>query len=359
MPMSAANNRPNRGLGATSPWQMPLLAWKEVAIRVWNESWIDNISLVAAGVAFYGFLAFVPLLGIIVLTYGFFAQPDTVIAHVMAMLRILPPDVVKLIGQLLMNAVQTSQESSGFGIALALVVALYAGGNGAGAIMTALNIAYEEKEKRSLARFYGIAFTITIAAVALVLVGLAATATVQSLDRLLPHAPGPVVELGKVGLYALLGLIAAGVAATLYRYGPSRKDARWEWLTPGSVFTAVIWLALTAAFGFYVTRLADYNATYGSIAAIVVLLTWLYLSAYVFLFGAELNAELEHQTAKDSTTGRPEQLGERGAWVADHVAGLTDDGTTEGPSLGEAGPPSPAEEQVKQQEEDVVRPPGG
>jgi len=149
------------------------------------------------------------------------------------------------------------------------------------------------------------------------------------------------------------------VAATLYRYGPAREDARWEWLTPGSVFTAVIWLMLTAGFGFYVTRLANYNATYGSIAAIVVLLTWLYLSAYVFLFGAELNAELEHQTSKDSTTGHPERLGKRGAWAADHVAGLTDDGTSEGPSLGEAGPPSPAEDQVKQQEEDAARPQGG
>ena len=338
---------------------MPLVAWKEVAVRVWNESWVDNIGLVAAGVAFYGFLAFVPLLGIIVLAYGFFAQPDTVVAHVMALLRILPPDVVKLIGQLLMNAVQNSQQSSSLGITLALILALYAGGNGAGAIMTALNIAYEEAEKRSLARFYGIAFTITIAAVGLVLVALAATATIQSLDRLLPRAPEPVLALGRVALYALLGLIAAGVAATLYRYGPAREDARWEWLTPGSVFTAVIWLMLTAGFGFYVTRLANYNATYGSIAAIVVLLTWLYLSAYVFLFGAELNAELEHQTSKDSTTGHPERLGKRGAWAADHVAGLTDDGTSEGPSLGEAGPPSPAEDQVKQQEEDAARPQGG
>ena len=338
---------------------MPLVAWKEVAIRVWNESWVDNIGLVAAGVAFYGFLAFVPLLGIIVLAYGFFAQPDTVVAHVMALLRILPPDVVKLIGQMLMNAVQNSQQSSSLGITLALILALYAGGNGAGAIMTALNIAYEEAEKRSLVRFYGIAFTITIAAVGLVLVALAATATIQSLDRLLPRAPEPVLALGRVALYALLGLIAAGVAATLYRYGPAREDARWEWLTPGSVFTAVIWLMLTAGFGFYVTRLANYNATYGSIAAIVVLLTWLYLSAYVFLFGAELNAELEHQTSKDSTTGHPERLGKRGAWAADHVAGLTDDGTSEGPSLGEAGPPSPAEDQVKQQEEDAARPQGG
>ncbi len=344
----------DRGRSATSPWQMPLAAWKDVAVRVWNESWVDNIGLVAAGVAFYGFLALVPLLGILVLTYGMFAQPDTVIEHVMAMLRILPPDVVELIGQLLMNAVQSSEETTGFGILLALAVALYAGGNGAGAIMTALNIAYDEDESRSLARFYLVAFAITGSAVVLALFGLAAMAAVQSLERLLPTSSQLVVGLGKLGLYALLGLVAAGVAATLFRYGPSREKARWEWLTPGSLFTAVIWLGLTAGFGVYVTRLTNYDATYGSIAAIVMLLTWMYLSAYVFLFGAELNAELEHQTAKDSTTGRPEPLGDRGAWAADHVAGLTDDGTSEGPSRGQAGPPSPVEETVKQQEEDAA-----
>lgn len=336
---------------------MPAQAWKEVALRVWNESWVDNIGLVAAGVAFYGFLALVPLLGILVLTYGLFAEPDTVVAHVMAMLRILPPDVVELIGQMLMNAVEASDRTSGIGMLLALLLALYAGGNGAGAIMTALNIVYEEKEERSLARFYGIAFAITIGAVLLALVGLAAVAAVQSLERLLPKASGIAISIGRLGFYFFMALIAAAIAATLYRYGPSREDARWKWLTPGSIFTSLVWLALTGAFGFYVSRLTDYDATYGSIAAIVMLLTWLYLSAYVFLFGAELNAELEHQTTKDSTTGRPEPLGGRGAWAADHVAGLTDDGTSSGPSLGEAGPPSPAEEPVKQQEATAVRPP--
>ena len=327
-------------------------------MRVWNESWVDNIGLVAAGVAFYGFLALVPLLGILVLTYGLFAEPDTVVAHVMAMLRILPPDVAELIGQMLMNAVEASDSTSGIGMLLALLLALYAGGNGAGAIMTALNIVYEEKEERSLARFYGIAFAITIGAVLLALVGLAAVAAVQSLERLLPKASGIAISMGRFGFYFFMALVAAAIAATLYRYGPSREDARWKWLTPGSIFTSLVWLALTGAFGFYVTRLTDYDATYGSIAAIVMLLTWLYLSAYVFLFGAELNAELEHQTTKDSTTGRPEPLGDRGAWAADHVAGLTDDGTSAGPSLGEAGPPSPAEEPVKQQEADAARLPG-
>lgn len=329
---------------------MPLPAWKDVAVRVWNESWVDNIGLVAAGVAFYGFLALVPLLGILVLAYGLFTDPETVVDHVMAMLRVLPPDVVELIGQLLMNAVETSEETSGVGILTALLVALYAGANGAGAIMTALNIAYEEEERRSLTGFYVIATIITGVAVMLALLGLAAIAVVASLEQLLPRWTSSLVFLGKVGLYLVMTLIAAGIAATLYRYGPSREQARWEWLTPGSIFTAVVWLLLTLAFGFYVAKLTNYSATYGSIAAIVMLLTWMYLTAYVFLFGAELNSELEHQTFKDSTTGRPEPLGGRGAWSADHVAGVTDAGVSDGPSLSEAGPPSPAEDAVKKQE---------
>lgn len=333
------------GRTATSPWQMPPLAWKEVALRTWNQSWLDNTGLVAAGVAFYGFLALVPLLGIMVLGYGMFAQPATVIQHVMAMLRVLPPDVVELIGQLLMNAVQTSEETSGLGILAALGIALYAGGNGAGAVMTALNIAYEEKEKRSLLRFYAIAIAITLVAVMIALIALAAMGAVGELERLLPKASGATLILGKLGLYLAMALFAAGVAATLYRFGPSREDARWQWLTPGSIFTAVVWLLLAIGFSFYVTKLTDYNATYGSIAAIVMLLTWMYLSAYVFLFGAELNAELEHQTVKDSTTGRPQPLGKRGAWVADHVAGVQDVGLSDdGPTLAEAGPPPPDDE---------------
>ena len=326
---------------------MPLVAWKEVALRTWNQSWLDNTGLVAAGVAFYGFLALVPLLGILVLGYGLFAQPDTVIEHVMAMLRILPPDVVELIGQLLMNAVQGSNGTSGLGILAALAIALYAGGNGAGAVMTALNIAYEEKEKRSLLRFYGIAFAITVVAVLIALVALASMAVVAELERIMPKSSEAALLLGKLGLYLAMAVFAAGVAATLYRFGPSREDARWQWLTPGSIFTALVWLLLAIGFSFYVTRLTDYNATYGSVAAIVMLLTWMYLSAYVFLFGAELNAELEHQTAKDSTTGRPEPIGKRGAWVADHVAGARDQGLSEkGPSLAEAGPPPPDDEKA-------------
>ena len=308
-----------KGHRATSPWQMPAAAWKDIASRTYTRTWDDNIGLVAAGVAFYGFFALLSLLGLIVLVYGFVADPITVIEHMRALTAVLPSDVAMIIGEQLMTAVQASQGAKGLGILIAFLVAVYGGTNGAAAILTALNIAYEEKEKRSLVRFYLIAIGMTLAALVIALGALAGTAAIAFLQNILPKASDTAVIAGKIAGYVLLSLTAAAVAATLYRFGPSRVDARWEWITPGSIFAAVTWLLLTSLFGSYVAQ-ANYDKSYGSMGAVVALLTWLYLSAYAFLFGAELNSEIEHQTAKDSTTGRPEPLGERGAWAADNVA---------------------------------------
>jgi len=309
-----------KGHQASSPAEMPARAWTDIAKRTYTRTWDDNIGLVAAGVAFYAFFALLSLLGLIVLGYGFFADPITVIEHMRTLIGILPSDVILLIGDQLMTAVKSSEGTKGLGIVIAGIVALYGGTNGAAALLTALNIAYEEKEKRSLARFYLIALGMTVAALAAALFALAATSAVALLQDWAPLATPAAVIAGKVVGYVLIALVAAAVAATLYRYGPSRENARWKWITPGSAFAAVSWLLLTLLFGWYVTNLTDYSATYGSLGATVGLLTWLYLSAYVFMIGAELNSEIEHQTAKDSTTGEARPLGERGAWAADNVA---------------------------------------
>ena len=313
----------SKGHEAKSPAEMPAPAWKDIVARTYKRIWDDNVGLVAAGVAFYGFFALLSLLGLIVLVYGFAADPFTVIKNMGALTAVLPTDVALIIGDQLMNAVQASQKTKGLGILLAFLVAVYGGTNGAASVITALNIAYEEKEKRSLLRFYLIAIAMTLFALVVALVALAATAALAYLQHLLPQAPGGLVVAGKVIGYVLLTVVAAGIASTLYRFGPSREDARWKWITPGSTFAAVTWLMLTWAFGIYVSRFTNYNATYGSLGAVVALLTWLYLSAYAFLVGAELNSEIEHQTATDSTTGQPRPMGKRGAWAADNVA--TDD----------------------------------
>lgn len=336
-----APKRKDRGHHAVTPWQMPRRAWKDIVSRTWKRVWQDNVGLVSAGVAYYGFLAFVPLLGLIVLVYGLVADPQTVVSNVRTMTVVLPPDVASLVSDQLIAAVKSTKETKGLGVIIALLVALYGGTNGAGSIVSALNIAYEEKEKRSLGRFYLIALLITLSAVVLAVTALVATTALAFLGSLVPGISPALIHAGRVAAYLVMVLLASAIAATLYRFAPSREHARWRWITPGSLFAALAWMLLTLLFSFYVTTVTDYNTTYGSLGTVIVLLTWIYLSAYALVVGAELNSEIEHQTAKDSTTGHPLPLGRRGAWAADHVASDDEPDTRNAPSLAEASPDAP------------------
>lgn len=300
---------------------MPGAAWKEVLVRTWRQSSEDNVSIVAAGVAFYGFLAMVPMMGAMILTYGLAADPQSVVAHANSLTGVLPSEVARLIGEQLLNVVNTSGDKKGLGLLLAIAVALWGARNAASSIITALNIAYEETEKRGFVRVTLLSLAMTAAAVAMALLGGVAIGLVAALEHLLPGLGMVGIVLGKLLTFVLLGAVAAAAAASMFRYGPSRDLAKWTWITPGSLFFAAIWIMLTLAFGFYVSQFGNYGATYGSLSAVVVLLTWLYLSSFVLLLGAELNSELEHQTARDTTRGGERPLGNRGAWAADHVAG--------------------------------------
>ena len=333
--VAAPGSKP-RGRDATSPWSMPLQGWRDVLVRTWQEAGNDNVGLVAAGVAFYGFLALVPLLGATVLSYGLVAEPETVIRNVKALTQVMPTDAAQLIGDQLMNVVQTSATKKGLGVLLALAIALFGARNGAGAIITALNIAYEETEKRGFVKVNLLAIAVTAGAVFAAILAIVAMAAISALEDLLPATWGVVATLSKIASYLLLLLGGAGATTILYRYAPSRNEPRWIWLTPGSLLVALLWLMLTLGFGIYLANFGNYSATYGSLSAVVVLLTWLYLSSYILLFGAELNSEFEHQTARDTTEGVPAPLGQRGAWVADHVAG--EDTETAGQSALGASP---------------------
>lgn len=337
IPDQNVNTGPASGKTARSPWEMPLAGWKQVVLRTWRQSSEDNVALVAAGVAFYGFLALVPLLGATVLTYGLVADPQTVLGNVKSLTAVMPADAARLVGEQLMSVVATSGSKKGFGLLLAIAIALFGARNAAGSIITALNIAYEEDETRGFLRVNLLSLAITAGAVLLAVIAMLAITALGFLEKLFPHFPGFLLTLGKIASYALLLLGAAAAAATLYRYGPNRDKAQWVWITPGSIFAALGWLLLTLGFGFYVANFGSYGKTYGSLATVVILVTWMYLSSYVFLFGAELNSELEHQTAKDTTEGTPGPLGSRGAWSADHVAGSAEPSK---PSGGDVSPPT-------------------
>ncbi|MFD1950071.1 YihY/virulence factor BrkB family protein [Sphingomonas arantia] len=310
-----------RGRDATSPWRMPAKGWKDVLIRTYRETGRDNIGLIAAGVAFYAFLSIVPLLGAMVLSYGLVVEPATVLRDIRALAAVMPADAAKLVGEQLLNVVEASGGKKGFGLILALGLAFYGAMKAATAVITALDIAYEQEETRGFLKLNALALAITVGGVLTAIVAMIAIAAMAHLETLLPGLPAPVLWLGKMFSYLVMGAVGAAAAATLFRYGPDRDRAQWTWLTPGSLLSTVLWLALTAGFGVYVSNFGNYDATYGSLGAVVVLLTWIWLSSYVLLLGAELNSELEHQTAADTTRGPERAMGARGATVADSVAG--------------------------------------
>ena len=308
------------GRDAATPAAMPLAGWWQVLKRTYAEATSDNLGLISAGVAFYGFLAMVPLLGALVLTYGLVVDPHDVQQHMKALTGMVPGDAAKLIDEQLKAVVQTATGKKGLGLALALLLAIYGAMKGAGAVVTALNVAYEEEETRGFIKTTAVSAGVTLAAVLLAVALLLAGSVTSFLQDIIKGLGDGAVLAIKLGSWAVTAALASLAVAALYRYAPARENAAWKWLSPGSLL-ATLGLALTTlGFGFYAAHFGNYNATYGSLGAVVVLLMWLYLSAYVLLLGAEFNSELEHQTARDTTTGPEVPLGQRGATVANEVA---------------------------------------
>ncbi len=202
-----------------------------------------------------------------------------------------------LVSEQLVGVVETSSGQQGVGLVVALGIALYGVSKATSSMIIALNVAYDEKETRGFIWLTVLSFLLVIGGLALALTAFATTAVLAFLGSLVPNAPGFVLTGIRITSYLLLAGLVVTASACLYRYAPSRPHAKWVWLSPGALIATVVWLAATAGFGFYASRFGDYNATYGSLGAVVVLLTWLWLSSYVFLIGAELNGELERQTS--------------------------------------------------------------
>lgn len=305
---------------ATSPAEFSCAAWWQVLKRTWHEADRDNVGLVAAGVSFYVFLSVLPLLASVVLLYGLVADPASVIEDVDKLSGAMPAEAAKFLAEQMLFVVGTAAEKKGIGLATALALSLFSARAAAGAVIGALNIAYEEEEQRGWFSVNLAALAITVGGVLFCVTGLFGSASIGLLEKLtaLDETVMAIVIKVLTSLFTALG--AGGIAAALYKFGPCRARARWRWVLPGALFFACVWTALTLVFGLYVSRFGSYGATYGSLATIVIFLTWIYAAAYALLLGAELNAELEHQTPRDSTTGPERPPGERQAWVADHIA---------------------------------------
>lgn len=321
-PQDTTSDHPVHGHGrtATSPLQMPAAAWRAILKRVWFKTGTDNIGLMAAGVAFYAFLSIVPLFGALIMTYGLIADPASVATHMRTIIDLVPADAARLIYEQLVAVTTAAATKKGLGLLIALLISLYGATRASGAIMAALNVIYEQVERRSIVKTTLISFVMIIAAVLVGITGLLAASVLGYVQSLLGGIGPIAAAIITILTWAVAGTLASMAIAATYRFAPDRADARWRWLTLGSALATLLWLVATLGFGFYAAKFGDYNATYGSLGAVVVLLMWLFVSAYAILLGATINAEIERQTAEDSTTGHPRPIGQRGATMADTTA---------------------------------------
>jgi membrane protein len=314
----ARAREPGRGREATTPEQIPARGWHDILWRVFWAISTDRVLSTAGSVAFFALLAFFPGIATVVSLYGLFLDASNIGNHLAVLAGILPAGVLELIsGQILLIGTQ-SGKTLGTAFLIGLGIALWSANSGVVALFDALNVVYDEKEKRSLLRLYGTTFLFTIGAVGFIvvaLVGVVAVPVVLTVAGLPPLTESAVSILRWP---VLLGCVVL-VLAVIYRFGPSRNEARWRWVTWGSVVGALLWVAASMLFSWYVANFDSYNKTYGSLGAAVGFMVWLWLSMVVVLVGAEINAEMEHQTARDTTEGRPKPLGGRGAMMADHV----------------------------------------
>jgi membrane protein len=233
---------------------------------------------------------------------------------------VLPAQAYDIVIEQVRRLVQASSRSLGWSLAVSLALAFWSATAGTQALFAALNIAYEEPERRTILQFYLSAFTFTFAGILGGVIMLLAIVYVPIWFALFGYSHAFEL-LVKIGRWPFLALLVLCLLSLLYRYGPCRRAAKWHWVTVGSLFATTVWLLASASFSYYVANFAHYDRFYGSLGAVIILLFWLYISFYIVLLGAEINAELELQTAVDTTSGPPRPIGERGAFVADHVAG--------------------------------------
>jgi len=307
-----------RGRAADAPSEIPVRGWKDILLRVYRGISEDRILLIAAGVTFYLLLSIFPGLAALFSIYGLFADPANIARHLDTLAAIAPGGATDILQDAMTRLAAKGGTSLGVGFIVGLAVSLWTARSGISAIFDALNIVYDEKEKRGTVKFYLATLTFTLASIVFMLLAIAIVVLLPVVLNFIP-LPGGTDLLVKVARWPLLFVLAALALAVLYRYGPSRSHAHWRWVTWGSGLATLLWIAASVLFSWYVANFGSYNKTYGSLGAIIGFMTWIWISIIVVLLGAKLDAEMEHQTARDTTQGARKPLGMRGARMADTV----------------------------------------
>jgi membrane protein len=305
-----------RGRQANTPEQIPPRGWGDILWRVFVSISEDRILSTSGSVAFFALLSVFPGIAAIVSLYGLFADARTIGTHLSLLSGFLPGGVLQLFAETLIF--RQGNETLGMAFVVGLLIALVSANSGMAALFDALNVVYDEREKRSLVRFYTTTFVFTLAGIAFVIAAIAGVVVVPLMLKFVGLASTTEWLFAILRWPVLLVTIVVSLAC-IYRYGPSRSDARWRWVTWGSVLAALLWMATSMLFSWYVTTFDTYNKIYGSLGAGVGFMVWLWISVVVVLLGGEFNAQMEHQTARDTTEGGSKPLGSRGAMMADHV----------------------------------------
>jgi membrane protein len=309
------------GGDADKPADIPKRGWLQIAKRGWAEAKADQVPLLAAGVAFYAFLALFPALVALVLIYGLVADPAQIASQIGQLTQGMPEDARSLITNQL-TMVSSGETRAGLGAVIAIVLALWSASGGVGNLMTAISTAYDEEQKRSFVKKRGLALLLTVGAIIFMIVILGLVAVFPTLlDRI---DSGVVRFLLQVARWVLVAAVVSVALAVLYRVAPDRDAPKMRWVSVGAVVATVLWLIASIGFSIFAS-FGTYAKTYGPVAGIVVTLFWLWITSYAVLLGAEINAEAEQQTIRDTTKGADAPIGQRGAVKADSLPTEGDD----------------------------------
>jgi len=317
-PAGAPSTNELPGIHAEKPTEIPWRGWKQILKRAWAENKADNMPIIAGGVAFFGFLSLFPALIALLSLYGLVATPETVAQQVDDLSAQLPESAAKIIEEQLNAIVANSGSALTFGLIVSILAALWSASGGVGNLVTAVNLAYDEVESRNFVKLKAMSLGLVLGSIVFVVITFGLVAVVPAVLDALPLGVVGTI-LAQVVRWVLLLAVFAGALAVLYRVAPDRDAPRFSWVSLGAVVVTVVWALVSVGFSLYVDNFGSYDKTYGAIAGVIVLMLWLYLTCYLVLLGAEINAEAEHQTAHDTTEGEPRPMGDRDAKMADEL----------------------------------------
>lgn len=317
-PAAVATEGKDRGRLAAAPSEIPPRGWKDILLRVYGNISEHRILALAAGMTYYSLLAIFPALAALVAIYGLFADPGTIAKHLDQVSGFLPGGAIDVARDQLTRVASKGHQTLGLTFVVGLAVSLWSANAAMKSLFDTLNIVYGEKEKRGFVKLNAASLSFTLAGIAFVLVALGAVVVLPvALNFVgLSNAADLLIRVAR---WPAMFVAVALALALIYRFGPSREAPRWRWITWGSAVATVLWLGASALFSWYAANFGKFNETYGSLGAAIGFMTWLWISAIVILLGAELDAEMEHQTARDTTTGSEKPMGARGARMADTV----------------------------------------